>query len=62
MTCRDTPDSVEDESVSDGKLRDEAVRIVDQRHGYTCEFAPSPAAHMAEYDAELHRLNRVNRG
>jgi hypothetical protein len=33
-------------------VRDEAVRIVDTRHGYTAEHAPDPESHRAEYDAE----------
>jgi len=36
--------------------RDEAVRIVDQRHGYTVEASPDPDAHRAEYDDEEARL------
>ena len=32
--------------------REAAVEIVDRRHGYTVEFAPTPEAHRAEYDAE----------
>ena len=36
----------------DVSARDEAIRRVDQRHGYTVEFAPDPDAHRAEYDAE----------
>lgn len=35
-----------------GDHRDEAIRRVDQRHGYTVEGAPDPDAHRAEYDAE----------
>ncbi len=27
------------------------MRIVDQRHGYTVEFAPDPHCHRDEYDA-----------
>ena len=41
------------------------MRIVDQRHGYTYEFAPSPHAHLAEYDAEEEHLRgrrEVKRG
>jgi len=38
------------------KIRDRAVTAVDARHGYTMEFAPSPAAHRAEYEAEEDRL------
>ena len=34
------------------RVRDEAVRIVDTRHGYTAEHAPDPESHRAEYDAE----------
>ena len=37
---------------------DEAVRIVDGRHGYTVEYAPDPDSHRAEYDAEYQRLRR----
>lgn len=36
----------------EGLVRDEAVRRVDARHGYTCEFAPDPDAHRGEYDVE----------
>lgn len=37
-------------------VRADAVRHVDARHGYTCEFAPSPDAHREEYDARERRL------
>lgn len=36
----------------EGLIRDEAVRRVDERHGFTMEFAPSPSQHKAEYDLE----------
>jgi hypothetical protein len=39
-------------------VRARAVELVDRRHGYTMEHAPSPAAHRAEYDAEEDRLLR----
>ena len=44
-------------------VRDEAVRIVDARHGFTAEFAPDPQAHRDEYDAEEERIReeRVQR-
>jgi hypothetical protein len=42
-------------------VRDEAVRIVDQRHGYTVEHAPDPEAHRAEYDEEERRRSIPNR-
>lgn len=38
------------------EARDEAVRIVDARHGYTVEQAPNPDAHREEYDREEARL------
>jgi regulator of replication initiation timing len=37
-------------------FRDEAVANVDQRHGFTYEFAPNPEAHRAEYGGEERRL------
>jgi hypothetical protein len=33
-------------------VRDEAVRRVDAREGFTCEFAPSPEQHREEYREE----------
>lgn len=39
-------------------IREIAVRAVDARHGYTCEFSGSPEAHIAEYEVEEHRLLR----
>lgn len=38
-------------------VRDLAVMRVDQRHGFTMEFAPDPLAHRWEYDAEELLLN-----
>jgi hypothetical protein len=49
------PDSSQSGSAT---VWDKAVEIVDGRHGYTVEFAPNPAAHRAEYDAEYRRLRR----
>jgi hypothetical protein len=37
-------------------MRDQAVTSVDQSHGYTMEFAPSPSQHRDEYDSEEERL------
>lgn len=37
-------------------LRGHAVTRVDERHGYTCEFAPNQRQHMIEYDEEEARL------
>lgn len=37
-------------------LRDLAVEHVDQREGYSVEFAPSPEAHREMYEEELGRL------
>lgn len=34
----------------DGLLRDLAISMVDGKHGFTMEFAPSPDAHREEYD------------
>lgn len=47
---------------SGSDLWDEAVRIVDQRHGYAIEFAPDPDAHRAEYVNEYRRLRRGEMG
>lgn len=41
-------------------VRHEAVRLVDQRHGYTVEFAPDPDKHRAEYDAEEAKLLKAH--
>lgn len=38
------------------EIRDEAVRRVDGRYGYTAEHAPDPAAHRDEYDREEEEL------
>lgn len=38
------------------EIREMAVEAVDKRHGYTMEFAPSPAQHRALYDLEEERL------
>jgi hypothetical protein len=43
-------------------LRDLAVFLVDCRHGYTMEFAPSPAAHVQEYDDLADQLSRLRPG
>jgi hypothetical protein len=43
-------------------IRDEAVRRVDQRHGYTVEFASDPEEHRAEYDDEEARLKQGSEG
>jgi hypothetical protein len=40
----------------DAEARTEAIRIVDQRHGYTMEFAPDPLAHSQEYEEEERKL------
>lgn len=42
--------------MTEGELRSEAVRIVDERHGYTYEFSNAPQMHLAEYDEEEQRL------
>jgi hypothetical protein len=39
-------------------LRERAVENVDQRHGYTMEFAPSPVQHKLEYDEEEQKLRK----
>jgi hypothetical protein len=39
-----------------GRIRDQAVDNIDQRHGYTMEFAPHQRSHRDEYDAEEARL------
>lgn len=39
-------------------VRSEAVRRVDAEHGYTMEYAGSPAAHAAEYDEMEQQLAR----
>lgn len=36
--------------------RDLAVRIVDDRRGYSIEYAPDPATHELEYQAETARI------
>jgi Mn-dependent DtxR family transcriptional regulator len=36
----------------EGLIRDEAVRRVDARYGYTCEFSSDPDGHRYEYDLE----------
>lgn len=38
------------------RIRERAVTNVDARHGYTMEFAPSPAVHRAEYAEEEARI------
>lgn len=38
------------------EYRDQAVRNVDKRHGYTAEHSPDPVAHREEYDAEEKHL------
>lgn len=40
----------------EGLIRDQAVRNVDARYGYTCEFSSSPERHVMEYDEEEERL------
>jgi hypothetical protein len=40
-------------------IRDQAVRNVDARYGYTCEHSASPDAHRQEYDDEEARLTRA---
>lgn len=42
--------------MTEGELRSEAVRIVDERHGFTYEFSNTPQMHLAEYDEEEQRL------
>jgi hypothetical protein len=42
--------------VTDEEIREQAVRNVDARHGYTVEFSIDPRAHRDEYDAEEERL------
>jgi hypothetical protein len=37
-------------------LREEAVRLVDRRHGYTCEYSSSPEGHRNEYQLEHEAL------
>ena len=41
----------------DPEIRERAVENVDRRHGYTMEFALSPAQHRDEYDREEDRLH-----
>src|SRR5262249_49224357 len=38
------------------RAREEAIRVVDGRHGYSIEFAADPAAHDQEWRAEEERL------
>lgn len=50
-----------DADASSNRVRDEAVRAVDARHGYTVEYAPDPEAHRAEYDEEERRVAWMER-
>jgi hypothetical protein len=45
-----------DRGPTDGEIRSEAVRIVDERHGWTYEFSNQPNCHLIEYDEEERRL------
>lgn len=38
------------------RAREEAIRTVDGRHGYSIEFAADPAAHEQDWRAEEERL------
>jgi len=38
------------------RAREEAVRLVDGRLGYTLEFSADPAAHRLDYDEEEARI------
>lgn len=48
MISNQKPDNVY--ILTEESLRSVAVSLVDGTHGYTMEFAPSPAAHRNEYD------------
>lgn len=41
----------------EGDIRSEAVRLVDERHGFTYEFSNAPYNHLLEYDEEEARLH-----
>lgn len=38
------------------RAREEAIRVVDGRRGYTIEFASDPAAHALDYDQEADQI------
>lgn len=44
---------------TDASIRDLAVALVDQAHGYTMEFNGSPEAHAQEYDVMEDRLTHL---
>lgn len=38
------------------QAREQAIRVVDGRRGYSLEFASDPAAHQLDYDEEQARI------